>query len=363
MTIEQFYELMDRAYDLPHSPEQVALLEEAVRLADSLNDERAGFEARMELIDAAEWSGFDVQAIVAFSWCLAYMDRNPDAVDEGGVMWRYKWILCSVCDNDAIAKQQIRNMVEDFERRCHVSGWSIRSAHYLRWKTLSIMGELKEALPSYELWQTTPRDDMSDCAACELDSQITFKLRFGEQEEAVELAKPILNGKMTCSDVPAITYANLLNPLTNLNRAAEAQEIHNKGLPLVANDGHHLAPLTDHLLYLIKTGDLSKALTVFQRHVPLVAASRIPFSRFFFFLASWRLMEKLSQAESRHKTRKLSIPRELSCYREDHTYDLAALSEWFGFETRQLADKFNQRNGNDYFNKIIEQNAQAATYK
>lgn len=63
MTIEQFYELMDRAYDLPHSPEQVALLEEAVRLADSLYDERAGFEARMKLIDAAEWSGFDQQAV------------------------------------------------------------------------------------------------------------------------------------------------------------------------------------------------------------------------------------------------------------------------------------------------------------
>ena len=63
MSSDRVFELIDQSFELGDTPEKVAILEEAVRIADSTNDEEGGFAARMELIDAAEFSGiFDLGA-------------------------------------------------------------------------------------------------------------------------------------------------------------------------------------------------------------------------------------------------------------------------------------------------------------
>src|SRR5437870_725268 len=70
-------ELLAQAARHARGPVQLALTQEAVRLADSTNDAEKGFEARMKLIEAATWAGHPEIELVAFSWCLAWADRHP----------------------------------------------------------------------------------------------------------------------------------------------------------------------------------------------------------------------------------------------------------------------------------------------
>ncbi|MEM7477721.1 MAG: hypothetical protein AAF483_22255 [Planctomycetota bacterium] len=75
---ERVYEILGEARDLEDSALKSTLLEEAIRIADSIHDEDLGAKCRMELIDSATHSGGDEKALVAFAWCLAKFDETPE---------------------------------------------------------------------------------------------------------------------------------------------------------------------------------------------------------------------------------------------------------------------------------------------
>ena len=60
---QQYYELINQAARLPRSDAQVALVEEAVRLADLHQDAKKSFAARIQLVDAANHSGYPEKAL------------------------------------------------------------------------------------------------------------------------------------------------------------------------------------------------------------------------------------------------------------------------------------------------------------
>ena len=62
---EEVEELLGRAAGLDEGPAKVALLEEAVRLADTHGDVGEGFRARQELIRAATFGGLPDRVLVA----------------------------------------------------------------------------------------------------------------------------------------------------------------------------------------------------------------------------------------------------------------------------------------------------------
>ena len=80
--VQQANELLEQAWLLGHCPEQVALAEEAVRLADAHGDVELGFQARELLIEAGAFAGFPEKALVAFTWNLAQCDRDPQRFSE-----------------------------------------------------------------------------------------------------------------------------------------------------------------------------------------------------------------------------------------------------------------------------------------
>lgn len=63
---------------------------------------------------------------------------------------------------------------------------------------------------------------LSDCRACTLANKTKALLYFGELEEALNVAEPILEGRLSCHSVPHQTYGDLLFPLLKANRKAEA---------------------------------------------------------------------------------------------------------------------------------------------
>ena len=57
MSTADFQQLIWQARALSHGDAKVALLEEAVRMADSLGDVDAGYRGRMKLVEAATFAG------------------------------------------------------------------------------------------------------------------------------------------------------------------------------------------------------------------------------------------------------------------------------------------------------------------
>lgn len=348
---ERAVELVRQARRLEHCPEQVALLEEAVREADAAGDIRLGYDARLELISAGVFGGSQEKAIVAFSWCLARYDETPEDYSDYQLFWRYKWVMNALADFPAISLKQIADLQADMERRYQQLGYSLRPAYYFRSDNARRMGQLEEALTYHEKWRRAPRDWMADCAACEQSHLVQFLGHFQRDEEAVVAAEPIMSGAMSCSVVPHATYGHTIRPLLRLNRIEEAREAYRVGYRLVTRSGDFVDTIAEHLLLLTAISDTAKAVRVFERHLPRAIATNNLHDRFQFYNSSALFLEKLGQNSTRQ--RKLNLPSQLPCYEKECKYSPAELAHWFKEQTQQLADQFNRRNGNEYYNEII----------
>ena len=92
----QIETLRQQADGLPQGPARMALLEEAVRLADTHQDLDLGFYLRYDVAQTATFGGMAEKLLVAFSWRLAQCDRHPERFNEFRLMWEYKWVAAKL---------------------------------------------------------------------------------------------------------------------------------------------------------------------------------------------------------------------------------------------------------------------------
>ena len=124
--IDDIDRLIAEAERLPHGPSRIALVEEAVRIADSRNDLPKAFQCRLELVSAASSGGQPDVQLVAFSWCLSQFDRDKKLfggrATEIDLLWKYKWIAGALPAFYQISRGQIAATVEDLRRRYKADG-------------------------------------------------------------------------------------------------------------------------------------------------------------------------------------------------------------------------------------------------
>lgn len=355
---DRVYDLMEQAEELENGPEKVALIEAAVREADVSNDALLGYEARMSLIEAGMFGGFVKRAIVAFSWCLARFDESPEEYEEFDLYWMYKWVINDLPNFPTVSRQQILDMQDDLERRYLRSGYSLRTVHYLRADNALIMGDFEEAFQRLARAERSERDEIVDCLACEQSHKVWRLARLRKDEEAVQAAEPILAGKMSCTVVPESTYGYLVRPLLRLGRLEEALELYRKCYRKISRNPHYIDDIALHMLTLIAADDMRKVARLFEKHLPWSVKTPNLDDRFEFYNSSTLFLEKLAQ-QSRRK-RKLNLPSQLPCDEPESKYAPAELANWFAYETQQLADQFNRRNGNEYYSELMAESRELA---
>ncbi len=345
-------ELLAQADDLPECPSKLALLEEAVRLADTHRDTELGDEARDALIQTATFTGYPEKALVAFSWRLAQADRAPEQFPESRLMWEYKWVAGSLTNFPQISRRQIENAFEDMEARFRRSGYGMRAIYKLRWEAALDMGEPDEARRYYRLWDKTPRDANSDCIACEQDSRVEYHVYFGKHEKALQLAEPILKGSMSCGTVPERTFGTVLLPLVRLGRVDEAAKYYRKGYRLASGNRDSLDYFGDYLTFLGLTGNFSQGVKLFERHLGWAVETMDLYARWLFYLGARFFLPLVAQ--SGWTELKLRLSKETPGYRADGRYETKELASLIDCMCRELAEQFDARNGNDGFTRKLD---------
>jgi hypothetical protein len=346
-------ELMNMADQLEHGTTQVGLLEEAVRLADLLADVALGYEARSKLISASYFSGAPEKAMVAFSWCLAQLDRSPEQFNEHETLWQYKWIIGSLKSFPQLSRDQITAALLDLGRRFQKAGSGMRPVYKLQYSLARDMGDLEDFHESYAEWVRAPRGTLSDCIVCDLNAEVNYLIDTHRYQEAMEKARPIFEGRQRCATIPHVTLARSLEPLLHLGRPAEAVANHRKGYRLIASNPNFLEETSSHVEFLVLTDNLAKAIKLFEAHFPWALKTFDLLDRFRFDLASRFLFDRLEK--SAKKTVKLRLPSSFALFEESGRYDVGALTAWLDADAADLADRFDARNGNDLFARKIEE--------
>ena len=340
---------LDDALSLGDGPQKIAVLEEAVRLADASGDLALRYTAREDLVQAAYFGGSPEKAIVAYSWCLAQFDRHPERFDEWRILWRYKWMVNVIIEFPQIPLTQIYEMLDDMARRFRAGGYSLRPVFQYRYRIARFLGERELAEEHYCPTQAEQPDTASDCAACRIDEQVAYHVYIGRDLRALELAAPLFDRRLGCRTVPQRTYSRLLLPLLRLGRDAQALDFHQRGYQMVRDETGLLEYLSEHLVYLAVAGDAEAAARLFEKHYPLLEVNRNVFECFTFERAAWVFFGLLSDAGV--GTMPLQMPDSFPPRSDDGDYETAQLRDWFGERVRETARRFDERNGNDHFTR------------
>jgi hypothetical protein len=343
--------LLEDASVLPYGSTKVAVLEEAVRLADAQDDLELGFRARESLVTAAEFSGAPEKALVAFTWQLAQCDRFPGRFDEWHVLWQYKWIVVSLPAFPHVPRERIESAIIDLETRYAPFGAGPRAGYKLRWRVARGMGQLAECRRWLDAWRDTRRDSLSDCAACDAAEEIEARLAMGDQQEALRLAIPVLGGRLTCAEVPHFTLAELLLPLLEMGEIEQARQNHERGYRLVSRNPKFLRAVAHHVAYLALTEQLPAGLRLLERHLGWALEASHKRDAFEFLLAARLLLARIAHAGRR---RSLRLPSSFPLRRDDARYEVAAILDWLDAELAALAARFDERNSNAYHSGLIE---------
>lgn len=341
---EQFDSLMKRAKDLPDGEAKIALLEEAVRLADTYQQTELGFSARMELTKATVYAGRADKAFTTFGWCLAHYDKQPEAYNSLAVMWQYKWIVDKLDRFPTISLEQMEAMLEDLKQRYTALGYNERFYHQTKFVFAWRRGDWETAEWEYERWLAVPRDSISDCVACELDLQLDYLLSRDQFAEAYERVRPIVTGQLSCSQsVPHITFANFLLPLLQEGRLEEAAMFHERGYRLIHDQPGYISSKAKHLKYLTIV-DHARAISCLEKGLPEALASADPHSKFEYFLAASVLFAYLDDREKQV----LHIPEYVT-------------EAWLQEQTEMLARQFDERNGTTRYSDRIREELREVT--
>ncbi len=344
-------DLILEAHSLPEGKAKLLLLEEVARMADSQNDIETGFNIRKEIVRQGMFNGHHLNAITAFSWRLACCEKYPQEFDISNLLWEYKWIVNLVYLFPDVPKDKIEQLFEDMKNKYNQEGASLRPYYCMKCKYLfgSGFGEMAEEY--YSKWINSPRDSYSDCKACDVDNQVYYLLYTKNYEKALDIVQPILLRRLSCAEVPHITYNRLLLPLLELGRLDDAQSFHEKGYKLIHKNKGFLEYMGNHLLYLTIT-DVNMALNVFEKHFQWAFDTLTLYYKFDFYLASWVMFLKLKKIGKDDV--KVHLQKDCNIIEKYNLNTIEDILAWFEKQTRDMANKFNTRNGNDYFNIMIQ---------
>lgn len=345
----QVKELMSKATGM--SDADVALLDQAARLADQHGDVVLGLRARLKLISAANWSGNREMVLVAFTWCLTQIDRSDDLRAHFGrsVLWHYKWVVHSLSEYAQISRQQIEQSFADMTERFTKAGYNLGAVHKCAAHVSIRLGDMDAHKTAREQWAQSPRDRISDCIACQSEAAVQFDLELGDLDAALRSAAPIIAGRQRCTEVPTTTFGPLLLPLLKRGDDQFAAVLHQRTIRPVLGSSEFISTLGHHCAYLAITGRFTNAIRAFEAGLAWTMAIRRTWDRMLFLQGAAVLFDRLSAA--RDDRLRLKVPESAPFHRADHTYAPADIAHALNRMTGDLAAEFDRRNGNDYMTR------------
>lgn len=258
---QEILQALGRLREEPYGAARSARTEELVEEAERSGSDRALIVALFELLTAYEYGAETHKAPVLFSRILKLYADKPDAFDdwaEHRVFWCFKWISTALLEIPDVPLATVEGWVGQMQERYRAADKPLQAVRTSRYKLAAHTGVGADL--AYELWATRPRDEFSDCEACEARYRGAYWARRGEHVRALKEWAPVLEGELTCSEEPAATIARALLPLVRAGRADEAVSLHRSGYRATKGQVSMDGTVALHLEFLALTGNSARGL-------------------------------------------------------------------------------------------------------
>jgi hypothetical protein len=342
--------LLDEVTKLPYrSPAAIALLEEAIRIADATNDAQQSYDLRQDVMSRVYYTGDWDKLLLHFGHCISLSDGDPERFSEYDLLWKYKWVVNEAARMPVMGRERVLGLLDDMERRFVAHGSTGRAVHQHRSVALAKLGDLAGVPEAIDLWFDTPRDRLSDCSACELDCRVELLQQLSEHDAAFERATALLDEGRGCAEIPHRTYARTLGYLRRADDARAADH-HRRGYRLCKKMQKLVEAHGQHLMHAGVVGDDDEAVTMLERHLPGALSHPCAWERLP-FLAAVRHVAKLWRDRGRASL-SIRFPKETGL---SGTIETDELVDWAAGELRRTAGAFDERNGNTKVSEWVRQ--------
>jgi tetratricopeptide (TPR) repeat protein len=342
-TEERLWSLLRQAEELPFGGNRTALIEQVIAEADVGGYRQLAFHARLAGTNGYVYGGEPAKSFGTFTWCLAEFDRDPQAHETSrlSLLWQFKSTVGALLAFPDTPLSRIDDVLADMQRRWQAGGHSPHAVHSLRHLVAAHVGDEAAAEYWYERWLASPRDELSDCVACDPGRQVRWLARRGRYEEAVRVAEPVLDGRATCSEQPQGILTDLLEPYLRTGALTEARDAHRRAYRRLRGSVASMSEVADHLWFCAVTGNTARGLELVERHLPWLDVPPSPLAEMRFATRAALLLRRAA-AEGRGA---------VGLHRLDHgtrpagDVTVAALAEDLAARAEHLAGCFDTRNG------------------
>ncbi|MEV8532317.1 tetratricopeptide repeat protein [Streptomyces sp. NPDC051211] len=253
----------------PYGTARCAHAEALSAAAEATGDRALLRQALDNQIDAYEFTAERTKMLVPFARLLAEYDRDPAAFSQWethSLFWQFKWVATAIANSPEISLESGAGWIAEMERRYRIAGYSERPVREAELFLAEAMADDARAQRAAEAFMAAKRDAMSDCHACELNTQGWFWSHQGDDTRAVEVWQPVLDGERSCAEEPHRTLANSLLPLLRLGRFDEARAHHLRGYRMARGNESLLRSIGKHIEFCALTGNESRGLEILSEH-------------------------------------------------------------------------------------------------
>lgn len=347
-------DLMRRAYGERDPRARLPLLLEAAAAAAAQGDAETELEARLEVTSAATHGVRDLElAVTSFAASLAVYDAHPEETAHlrNSLYWQFKWMASDLARSPDFALEDIDGAIADMEARFRSEGLPDAGVATARFAAARLTGNTASADAALAHLRTVPRDDFSDCEACEASEIAQYAVEQGRDDDALDMLRTVRDDNLRCTTEPAGILAATLGAVRRAGRLDEAASAVSRVVRAARRDELHFGPLGRVLLHLAVIGDLKRGLDLLTRHASAVRADPLDGLTHLRFLTGGAAL--LVRAEDAGwGDRRLTL--DLSPYVASGPVTIAELAREVPRAARALAARFDARNGNDAWTRHLE---------
>lgn len=345
-SLDQANRAISAVRDMPYGVARTQAAERQVRLVEEDGPAEARAYALSTLVEAYHWGGEVDRSFVAFARLLRWYDERPDAFDETdrfSLHWTFKWMVSSLADFPTVSADQIDRTLADMERRFRLAGLGLDAVAYERFAWARDRGAA-DAEEAFEAWRRSPRDEYSQCEACEPGDQAMWLVETGRVEEGLRLVEATLARNPRCATEPAAMLALATHAYVELGRADDAVRAYRRAVAELARSDSDMAWARGRLIaVLARTGQPARALRRLADDRGLLTTADTPGSRLAFLLGAGTATHVL-RATAPDAPVDLGVP----------AATVAELDDWLHAQALELAAAFDARNGGRHRTDEVE---------
>ncbi|WP_341357363.1 hypothetical protein [Rossellomorea sp. y25] len=189
-------------------------LEDLLSIAQKEKDLYKEFCCRFGIMRTVNYLGEYEELFDHFEWCNGFFLDNEESLQDWveSLFWIYKWMAEHLVKMPGIDTELLDAFFSDFQEAYDRYGYSLGPFYQHQHKRALKTGNVEEAEEYYQKWMTAERDSLSDCEACEYQTQLEYFYFTGEKEKARPIEMLLLSKEVTCGEIPHLTYSKLLLP-------------------------------------------------------------------------------------------------------------------------------------------------------